>query len=94
MEAYGDALILGKTVPSYRIALEFEIDSWKAFRKALSSDAERAAFDELMDVCRNNSMASGSACKPIIFEHMVMSILLFRQKKIKALEERLNSLIY
>jgi hypothetical protein len=28
---------MGKTVPSYRMALEFEIERWKGFRKALQS---------------------------------------------------------
>ena len=59
---------MGKTVPSYRMALEMEIESWKGFRKALNSEEEREAFDELMDMCRNNAMASGNACNPIIFE--------------------------
>ena len=49
---------MGKTVPSYRMALEFEIDTWRRFRKALASDEDKEAFDELMDMCRNNGMAS------------------------------------
>lgn len=57
---------MGKTVPSYRMALEFEINRWKFFRHALKSDGEKQAFDALMDMCRNNAMASGNACNPII----------------------------
>lgn len=81
---------LGKTVPSYRMALEFEIDRWKSFRKALLSDEEREAFDELMDICRSNGMANGAACNPIIFEPMAMSILLAQQKKMQELENKLS----
>jgi hypothetical protein len=84
---------MGKTVPSYRIALEFEIDTWKSFRKALLSDEEREAFDVLMDMCRSNGMASGAACNPIIFEPMVTSILLAQQKKMRELEHKLNEVI-
>jgi hypothetical protein len=80
---------MGKTVPSYRIALEFEIATWKGFRKALTSDEEKEAFDDLMDVCRNTAMASGNACRPIIFEPMAMSIMLDHQKKLRKLEENL-----
>jgi hypothetical protein len=47
---------LGKTVPSYRMALEFEIESWKPFRRALQSKEDLEAFDQLMDACRNNAM--------------------------------------
>jgi len=31
---------MGKTVPSYRMALEFEISRWKGFRNALDDDEE------------------------------------------------------
>ncbi len=81
---------MGKTVPTYRMALEFEIAQWKGFRKALRTEEERQAFDELMDMCRNNAMASGNACNPVIFEPMVMSILLFHQKRLRDLEKKLN----
>ena len=85
---------MGKTVPSYRIALEFEISRWKSFGNALSSDEEKQAFDALMDMCRNNAMASGNACNPIIFEPMVMSILLAQQKEMQQLEYKLNEAIW
>ena len=38
---------MGKTVPSFRMALEFEINHWRGFRKALLSDVDREAFGEL-----------------------------------------------
>lgn len=85
---------MGKTVESYRIALEFEIDRWKDFRKALQSEQYREAFEELMGMCRINAMASGNACNPIIFEPMVMSILLVQQKKMTELAHKLNELIW
>ena len=44
----------------------------------------------LMDMCRNNAMASGAACNPVIFEPMVMSILLAQQKLLLELEYKLN----
>ena len=85
---------MGKTVPSYRMALEFEIEGWKSFRKALQSEEEREAFDWLMDMCRNNAMASGAACNPVIFEPMVMSILLAQRKLLQGLEYKLNEVLW
>ena len=41
-------LWLGKTVPSYRMAIEDEISSWKAFVNSLC-EKDRAAFEVLMD---------------------------------------------
>jgi hypothetical protein len=77
---------MGKTVPSYRMALEFEINRWKRFRKALLDGEDKGAFDEVMDMARINAMAGGNACSPIVFEPMVMSILLGQQKRIGKLE--------
>jgi hypothetical protein len=85
---------MGKTVPSYRIALEWEIDRWKGFRKALDNEKDQAAFEELMDMCRNNAMASSNACNPVIFEPMTMSILLAQHKKLMKLEYKLNEVIW
>ncbi len=83
---------MGKTVPSYRMVLETEIAIWKSYRKALACDLDREAFDEIMDMCRNNAMAAGNACNPILFEPMVMSILLGQQKKIGELEKQLATM--
>lgn len=59
---------MGKTVPSYHIALEFEIARWKGFRKSLPSERHRQTFDELMDMCRSFAMAGGNPCNSIILE--------------------------
>ncbi len=81
---------MGKTVPSFRIALEWEIESWNRFRRALTSSEDLEAFDSLMDTCRNNAMASGNACNPVVFHPMIMSILLSQSKEIVVLEQQLN----
>jgi len=48
---------MGKTVPSYRIAIEFEINRWKGFRNALDDDEEKQAFDQIMNICRGLASA-------------------------------------
>ena len=80
---------MGKTVESYRMALETEINRWNGFARALRKE-DREAFDELMDMCRINAMAAGNACNPIVFEPMVMSIMLGHQKKLRKLEHNLT----
>jgi hypothetical protein len=62
----------------------------ETLQEALQSEEEREAFDILMDMCRNNAMASGNACNPIIFEPMVISILLAQKKLLMELEYKLN----
>jgi hypothetical protein len=82
---------MGKTVESYRIALDVEIQSWSGFLKALRSD-DREAFEQIMDACRNYASAGSNATRPVLFEPMVMSILVFQQKRLLKLEKELYAL--
>jgi hypothetical protein len=81
---------MGKTVESYRMALEDEIRRWKDFEKALRTE-DREAFEELMDACRNFASAGSNATQPILFEPMMLSILLFQQKRITRLEKKIDA---
>lgn len=82
---------MGKTVESYRMALEDEIRRWDGFAKALRVE-DREAFDTLMDACRIYASAGSNATQPILFESMMISMLLFQQKKISRLEKRLDAI--
>jgi len=82
---------MGKTVESYRMALEDEIRRWDGFAKALRTE-DREAFEELMDACRGHASAGSNATQPVLFEPMIMSILLFQQKKLAKLEKELNAI--
>ena len=81
---------MGKTVESYRMALEDEINRWSGFGKALRIE-DKQAFDALMDACRTYASAGSNATKPILFEPMLMSMLLMQQKKIGRLEKALDA---
>jgi len=81
---------MGKTVESYRIALDMEIQRWNGFAKALRND-DREAFEQLMDACRNYASAGSNATRPVMFEPMVMSILLYQQKRLNRLEKELDA---
>ena len=79
---------MGRTVESFRVALESEIGRWSGFVKVLRrSDWE--AFDELMDMCRSFASAGGNATNPILFEPFVVSIMLGQQERIRKLEKDL-----
>jgi hypothetical protein len=54
---------MGKTVESYRMALESEISRWNGFARVLRKE-DREAFDELMDMCRSFASAGGNATNP------------------------------
>ena len=82
---------MGKTVESFRIVLEGEIIRWSGFARALRKP-ECEAFDEIMDICRSYASESSNATNPIVFESMVMSILLFQQRRIRKLETVLQEI--
>ena len=86
-----DCVRVGKTVPSYRVVLEEEISGWRGFAKTLRRE-DLLAFEGLMDMFRGYAMAGGGACRSIVFEAMVMSILPGQQRKILALEKKLKTL--
>jgi hypothetical protein len=87
---HGD-LALGKTVESYRIALEEEIHGWDDFARALRKD-DREAFDELMDMGRSFASKGNNATQPVIFEPMVLSIVLAQHEKMRQIEKVLNAI--
>ena len=82
---------MGKTVESYRMALEDEIRRWHGFAKALRIE-DKETFDILMDACRSYASAGSNATQPILFEPMILSMLLSMQKQLQRLEKELNAL--
>ena len=82
---------MGKTVESYRMALEDEIRRWNGFARALRIE-DKVAFDILMDACRSYASAGSNATQPILFEPMILSMLLAQQKQLQRQEKELNDL--
>jgi len=82
---------VGRTVPSYRQALEAEIQRWEGFKRALRG-RDLQAFDALMRACREYASAGGNASRPFISEAMFMCILLSLQRQLIEVRERLQIL--
>ena len=83
--------VLGKTVPSYRVALDHEMQRWNGFARALRQD-DRIVFEQLMDICKNYASAASNATRPVLFEAMAMTILLDQQKIINQLQKKLQAI--
>ena len=81
---------MGKTVESYRMALDREVQRWSGFARALRKE-DRAAFEQLIDICRNYASAGSNATRPVLFETMVMCIFLDQQKFLSRLKKELCS---
>jgi hypothetical protein len=82
---------MGKTVESYRMAIEDEIRRWSGFAKALRSE-DREAFETLLDACRSFASAGSNAVQPVLFEPMMMSIVLSQQIGLQKLRKDLDAI--
>ncbi|MFX1587315.1 MAG: hypothetical protein ACFFC1_04090 [Promethearchaeota archaeon] len=82
---------MGRTVPSFRPALEHEIESWKDFKRALRPEEQRI-FDKLMNHARIHADAGSLAGRPILSEILFISFTLEQEKKIERLERRITEL--
>ncbi|MFX1297961.1 MAG: hypothetical protein ACFFD2_24320 [Promethearchaeota archaeon] len=82
---------MGRTVPSFRPALEHEIESWKDFKRALRPD-EQKIFDKLMNFARIHSDAGSMSARPMLSEVLFISFAVEQEKKIEMLEEKVNEL--
>jgi hypothetical protein len=66
---------MGRTIPSFRLALEMEKDDWKTFRNALDK-SDRKKFDDMFDIPRLYTSACSYAVQPVRLYPILMSILL------------------
>ena len=82
---------MGKTVESFRAALDREIQRWSGFARAVRKD-DRTVFYLMMDTCRKYASAGSNATRPVMFEPMVMSILLHQQKTLNKLEKNIDAI--
>jgi hypothetical protein len=80
---------LGRTIPSYRIATEIEKRKWKPFREALDK-SERKMFDEMMSYSRLYTVAGVMACKPVLIQPILMSIIFENYKQLKKMESKVR----
>ena len=82
---------MGRTVPSFRPALEHEIESWKDFKRALRPE-EQKIFDKLMNFARIHADAGSLSARPMLSEILFISFAVEQEKKIEMLEEKVEEL--
>jgi hypothetical protein len=73
---------MGRTIPSFRIALAMEEAEWKPFRNALDK-SERKKFDDMFGIPRLYITACSNSVQLVPFHPIVMSILLHHYKQLK-----------
>ncbi len=79
---------MGRTVPTFTMVLQQEIDSWGKFRRGLRKE-DQDVLDDLFRAAQLQLAGSAYAARPIPFESIAMAMLLFQQQRIRKLEEKL-----
>ena len=73
---------IGRTIPSFRIALAMEKEEWKPFRNALDK-SERKMFDEMWDIPRLYVSACSNSVQLVPLHPLIISILSHHYKESK-----------
>jgi hypothetical protein len=73
---------MGRTIPSFRIALAMEKEEWKPFRNALDK-SERKKFDDIWDIPRLYASACSNSSQLVPLHPIIMSILFHHYKELK-----------
>ena len=84
-------IIMGRTIPSYRMAIDIEIAKWKPFRDALRKP-EKDMFENMLLRSKLYASAGGMAVRPVVLEAMLMSILLDHHKRLLELVAEIEKL--
>lgn len=71
---------MGRTIPSFRIALATEKDDWKPFRDALDKK-DRKEFDEMWDIPRLYVSACSNSVQMVPLHPIIVSILFLLLKR-------------
>jgi hypothetical protein len=79
---------MGRTVPTFTMVVQAEMETWSKFRRGLRKD-DQEALDELFRAARLQLASSAYAARPIPFESIVMSMLIMQQRIIKELQRHL-----
>jgi hypothetical protein len=81
---------LGRTVPSFRIALAEEESEWKEYRRYLGKK-EKKAFDEMFAIVRLYISACSNAVNPIRIHVIIVTILFHHFLDLMDIAEELES---
>jgi len=80
---------MGRTVPSWRMVAESEVEKMKKFRDSLRVD-DKMIFEDLLNQCKLYASAASSLASPVKEMPLIISILFAHHKKLAELEEKLN----
>ena len=77
-------MFIGWTIPSFRIASEMERWKWRPFRHVLGKK-DRKIFDEMFSYSRLYNAAGTMACRPVLIQVVLISIIFEHYKRLSTL---------
>ncbi len=81
---------MGRTIPSYRMAIEQEISNvWMRFAKMLRRE-DRPLFEDLINKIRSYASEAGAVASPSVVEGMFLSALFAHTKELKELRNTIE----
>lgn len=81
---------MGRTIPSWRMVVEAELEKLKRFRQFLRSE-DKEVFDDLLDQCRLYASFASTMASPVKEIPILLSIIFGQHKRLMELEKRINS---
>lgn len=82
---------MGRTVPTFTMVIQQEMESWGKFRRGLRKE-DQDALDDLFRAARLQLAGSAYAARPIPFESIAMCMLLAQHRMIIRLQQRVDQL--
>ncbi len=82
---------MGRTVPTFTMVLQQEMEGWSKFRRGLRRE-DQEAMDDLFRAARLQLAGSAYAARPIPFESIVMSMLVMQHRRIQELQKAVAGL--
>ncbi|HTO94377.1 MAG TPA: hypothetical protein VMM80_08375 [Bacteroidota bacterium] len=82
---------MGRTIPTFTMVIQQEMESWGKFRRGLRRE-DQEALDDLFRAARLQLAGSAYAARPIPFESIAMCMLLAQHRLITDLARRVKRL--
>jgi hypothetical protein len=82
---------MGRTIPSFTLALMGEEPEWREFRRRLDRK-DRRVFDEVFALPRLYIASCMSSANPVVIEPVFMSILFHHHKQVAQLASRIETI--
>ena len=81
---------MGRTIPSWRMVVEAEVEKLKRFQEFLRRE-DQVMFEDMLDQCKLLASAASVMASPIKQVPLIISMLFAHHKKLAELEKRLEA---